>query len=200
MAAKTASARRILGELATQSANLPAITIRGTAVASNDVTSALRHAEERMRGNWLSIPIWLAFSVALSLVVLATADIVGLAVRHLSPQTFLHEIIFHGDILLISAAFACEAIGTLLDEGMFQKPVRLLMGAFFLALILVSFAVMACCYSLPTEPLPIHPASTEDIVRAEQVSETKSFVNGCSLPLFVITILAVSVTKLKREA
>jgi hypothetical protein len=200
MTSKTASASKILKELATKSANLPAITIQGTAVAPKDVAKALQQAEERMRPNWLSIPIWLLFSVALSLVVLASADIVGLAVRHLAPQTFLHEILFHGDILLISAAFACEAVGSLLDAAMFQRPVRLLMGAFYLALLFVSFAVMACCYSLPSEPLAGQPKSTEDIVRATQITQTEDFVRICSVPLFLITILSVSVTKLKREA
>ncbi len=88
MATKIVSTSDILNQLASQSANLPAVTVRGTAVASKDVTSALHEAEERMRVSWLSLPIWLLFSVALSLVVLASADIVGLAVRHLSPQTF----------------------------------------------------------------------------------------------------------------
>jgi hypothetical protein len=192
--------REVLESLAKQEADLPPVSVDGKQVDPPQVADALRDAVLHLKPSAASLFRWLFYSAGFALLLLCCAKVMGLlAATKLTAGEFRHEMLFHGDLLLISAAFACETIGNLIVASPGKQSLKSAIGFFCVLALMISIVIIACCASLPPEPMSKkQQEAIRDPDSADSIATTTAIIRYSTIPVFLGTLLAVSLTKLKK--
>jgi hypothetical protein len=195
----------ILKSLALQTGSLPPLTIDGQKVESGTIASALRHAADQHEQPASSVSLasivrWLLYSVGVTLFLTVVFKVLGMVLAsHWSRQDLLHELLLRGDLLLISAGFAAEAIGDLFATTAKSSTPKWTVGFACVIGLMSSMLLITCCAFLPNDLSAVSTvgqlASQATVAQLGTISLLEDIIRWGSPPVFAVTMLAVLVSK-----
>lgn len=148
----------ILSGLARQS-NLPSLTLDGKPLNPDLISAVLMQSAtlvdrpvRKKRAISLSLITWLLFSVAFTLFLAVLIDALSLMRLDLSLSGLFSELLLRGDLALIGAGFAAEALGDILRSQTLEPSQRVTIAFCCALLLVVSILVCAECQYVSVFP------------------------------------------------
>jgi hypothetical protein len=184
----------ILKSLAEQKAKLPTLVIDGQTVAGDAVVAALVRASSISKISFISMLRWLSYSVGITLFLTVVFKWFGLVVAtHAGPRELVAELLIRGDLLLISAGFAAEAIGNLLAASAASSTPKWMVGFTCILGLMASMILVSCCALVPSESLPSN--LQQALLNNGTATQLKHIISLLSPIVFGITMLGVVISK-----
>lgn len=184
----------ILKSLAEQKSKLPRLLINGQNVEEDAIAAALLRASAISNISFISMLRWLFYSVGITLFLTVVFKWFGLVVAtHAGPRELLAELLIRGDLLLISAGFAAEAIGNLLATSAASSTPKWMVGFTCILGLMASMILVSCCALLPSESLPSD--LQQALVNNGTATQLKHIISLLSPIVFGITMLGVVISK-----
>jgi hypothetical protein len=184
----------VLRSLAEQKAKLPTLVIDGHNVDGNAIAETLLRASVTSKISWTSMLRWVAYSVGVTLFLTVIFKWFGLFLaHHFQANDLKVELLLRGDLLLISAGFAAEAIGSLLAASEGSSTPKWMIGFWCMICLMVSMLLVSCCTLLPNES--VASAWQLDLVRDGTIDQLKHIIFLFSPIVFGVTMLGVVISK-----
>src|SRR5580704_3914991 len=112
---------------------------------------------------------------------------------HAGPRELVAELLIRGDLLLISAGFAAEAIGNLLAASAASSTPKWMVGFTCILGLMASMILVSCCALVPSESLPSN--LQQALLNNGTATQLKHIISLLSPIVFGITMLGVVISK-----